>query len=273
MKAMIKTELERAFKSWGFWTALIIGAGISVSHFITVIIPDAVNPIRFFEVNNATVMPVSAFQAWIGNGVTFQYILYIRLVPVLAAIPYGVTYLSDIKSGIVKNYMTRTSKFNYLFAKYTAVFVTGGIAVILPLFINYLAAISVLPSYVWPIGVYAQGVSSMWSDVFFTNPHIYIMLYMILFFICGGFISTITLIVSNIVSNRFVAVIAPFIIAEFINAVFRMSDTKWVRAMAPDKLFSITQVNYEQSYIVVIAVLLVLGIVVYFIGGLKHETY
>lgn len=32
--------------------------------------------------------------------------------------PYAVTYLSGIKSGIIKNYVTRTAKFNYLAAKY-----------------------------------------------------------------------------------------------------------------------------------------------------------
>jgi hypothetical protein len=31
--------------------------------------------------------------------------------------PYAVTYLSDIKSGIIKNYVTRTAKFNYIVLK------------------------------------------------------------------------------------------------------------------------------------------------------------
>ena len=136
MKIMIKTELERAFKSWGFWIALIIGIGISVSQIVTRIIPAAINPISFFEPDNATVMPASAFQMWLGNGVTFEYTLYVRLIPILAAMPYAVTYLSDIKSGIIKNYISRTAKINYLVAKYMAVFITGGIVIILPLFLT-----------------------------------------------------------------------------------------------------------------------------------------
>ena len=32
MKVMIKTELERAFKSWSLWLALIIGVGLSIAH-------------------------------------------------------------------------------------------------------------------------------------------------------------------------------------------------------------------------------------------------
>lgn len=32
MKVMIKTELERAFKSWSLWLALIIGMEIGRAH-------------------------------------------------------------------------------------------------------------------------------------------------------------------------------------------------------------------------------------------------
>ena len=117
MKVMIKTELERAFKSWSLWLALIIGMGLSIAQIITRIIPAAMNPLMGYMPDNATLMPISAFQVWIGNGVSFEYSLFIRLIPILAAMPYAVTYLSDIKSGIIKNYVTRTAKFNYLAAK------------------------------------------------------------------------------------------------------------------------------------------------------------
>ena len=145
MKVMIKTELERAFKSWSLWLALIIGMGLSIAQIITRIIPAAMNPLMGYMPDNATLMPISAFQVWIGNGVSFEYSLFIRLIPILAAMPYAVTYLSDIKSGIIKNYVTRTAKFNYLAAKYIAVFVTGGVVVVMPLLINYLTAITILP--------------------------------------------------------------------------------------------------------------------------------
>ena len=158
MKVMIKTELERAFKSWSLWLALIIGMGLSIAQIITRIIPAAMNPLMGYMPDNATLMPISAFQVWIGNGVSFEYSLFIRLIPILAAMPYAVTYLSDIKSGIIKNYVTRTAKFNYLAAKYIAVFVTGGVVVVMPLLINYLTAITILPSLVWPVGVFANSV-------------------------------------------------------------------------------------------------------------------
>ena len=264
MKVMIKTELERAFKSWSLWLALIIGMGLSIAQIITRIIPAAMNPLMGYMPDNATLMPISAFQVWIGNGVSFEYSLFIRLIPILAAMPYAVTYLSDIKSGIIKNYVTRTAKFNYLAAKYIAVFVTGGVVVVMPLLINYLTAITILPSLVWPVGVFASSPKSIWSAIFYTHPHVYMIMYMILLFVCGGLMATIALIVSNIVNNRFVAILAPYIITEFANAILRMSDKKWLRGIAPTKLFNMAQTNTGASFIVYIAVLLILGVVVYF---------
>lgn len=173
MKVMIKTELERAFKSWSLWLALIIGMGLSIAQIITRIIPAAMNPLMGYMPDNATLMPISAFQVWIGNGVSFEYSLFIRLIPILAAMPYAVTYLSDIKSGIIKNYVTRTAKFNYLAAKYIAVFVTGGVVVVMPLLINYLTAITILPSLVYWL-VYLQVLQKyMVSNILYTSTHLY----------------------------------------------------------------------------------------------------
>lgn len=88
--------------------------------------------------------------------------------------PYAVTYLSDIKSGIIKNYVTRTAKFNYLAAKYIAVFVTGGVVVVMPLLINYLTAITILPSLVWPVGVFASSPKMhMVGNILYTSTHLY----------------------------------------------------------------------------------------------------
>ena len=80
MKVMIKTELERAFKSWSLWLSLIIGMGLSIAQIITRIIPAAMNPLMGYMPDNATLMPISAFQVWIGNGVSFEYSLFIRLI-------------------------------------------------------------------------------------------------------------------------------------------------------------------------------------------------
>ena len=274
MKKMIKIEMERAFRSWGLWLAIIIGLVICMEHIIMTIIPSAIAPLKWYVPDNGTVMPLSAYNCWMGGTSGFEYVLLVRLFPILASIPYGVSYLTDKKSGIVKNIYMRTKKKNYLIAKYIAVFVTGGIPVALPMLINYLTALALLPSLYWTTGEFAVGVNNMWAEIFYVHPNIYNFMYIGLLYICGGITATLVLIISTLVNNRFVAILAPYIITEFLNAVCRMSSVRWIAGLCPSRLFNMVQyvLNVGVSYVVYISGILILGVVIYFIGGLKDET-
>lgn len=274
MKKMKKIEMERAFRSWGLWLAIVIGLAICMEYIIRQMIPAAMSPLKWYRPDNATIMPISAYNTWIGGYNGFENALLIRLFPILASIPYGVSYLSDKKSGIVKNIYMRTEKKNYLLAKYIAVFITGGIPVALPLLVNYLVALALLPSLYWQTGVFSLGANSMWTKIFYVHPNIYNFLYIVLLYICGGITATLVLIISALVNNRFVAILAPYIITEFLNAVCRMSSVRWIAGLCPSRLFNMVQTkpNIGVSYVVYISVILLLGVVIYFIGGLKDET-
>ena len=55
--------------------------------------------------------PLGVFQKWIGANWSSLYSwLYFMLLPLLLAIPYGGTFLEDIKTGYVKNVFTRIGK-------------------------------------------------------------------------------------------------------------------------------------------------------------------
>lgn len=276
MGQIIKIEIERAFKSKGLWLSVFIGMVICIEHIFRVVLPVAERPLDFYIYDSAVSMPASAFQFWVEAGSSnFEGALMVRLFPILAVMPYAVSYLTDIKSGIIKNYYIRTSKINYLTAKYVSVFVTGGFAVTFPLLVNFLITTACLPSIVWPIGVFTVNANGMWSDIFYSHPYIYIFMMLALMYICGGLLSTLALVFSNLVDNRFVVILAPFIICEFTNAMIRISHIKWVKKMAPTYLFNIAQTSPKcaQSYIVYISIMIMLGIFVYFIGGVKRETY
>ena len=125
MKQMLKIELERAFKSAGLKVSLLIGIVISTLHFFQKVLPTALDPLHFYKTGNLeTVANVN--NMWMAMGEGWHYTLYVRLIPLLAVVPYAVTYYTDYKKGIVKNYYTRTKKINYISAKYIAVFLTGG---------------------------------------------------------------------------------------------------------------------------------------------------
>ena len=145
MKQMLKIELERAFKSAGLKVSLLIGIVISALHFFQKVVPLALNPLRFYKTGTLdTVANVN--NTWMAMGEGWHYTLYVRLIPLLVVIPYAITYYTDNKKGIVKNYYSRTKKINYILAKYIAVFLTGGTAAVLPLMLNLFATSAVIPS-------------------------------------------------------------------------------------------------------------------------------
>ncbi len=275
MKKMIKIELERAFSGTGLKLSLIIGMIITIEHYIRNVIPMAVAPLQFYEYNNATSLPLSVFNCWIGGGVNFENELFVRIIPLLAAIPYAITYCSDIRTGIVKNYYIRTKKIHYLFSKYLAVFLTGGTAVTVPLLINFLATAAVLPSIVWPIGSFPINANGMWSSIFYSNPYLYIIMYFCLQFICGGLLATLALIISSWINNIFMALLSPYIICEFLNAITRLAKTAWGKGLAPYRMFSICQVapNHAVCYILFMIVILCMGVLFYFVKGVHDETF
>lgn len=273
MKKIFKIEMERALCGYGLKISLAIGFIICIVHYIRNVIPFVIDPLIFYKVNTTTV-PASVFNSWIAGGINYEYELYIRLIPLLATIPYGITFYSDTRSGIVKNYYTRLKKRYYLIAKYIAVFVSGGVAVTIPLLVNLLATAAVLPSIVWPNGSFPINANGMWSSLFYSSPYLYVFLYLCLQFVCAGCIATVALIISSWVGNMFVVMLFPYILCEFLNSVLRLDSVIFIRAIAPYRLFSISQItpNYAVSYIIFIVAAFILGFLFYYLKGVKDET-
>ena len=272
MKQMLKIELERAFKGTGFKISILIGMVISVLQFVKCVVPAAMNPLYVLK-GRTIEIPSNINNIWMAMNPNVYYELYIRLLPIIVVIPYAITYYTDNKKGIVKNYYSRTKKINYIIAKYIAVFLTGGVTATIPLIINLMAASAVLPAIIAPIDSMPCNANGMWSYIYFTHPYIYYVMYLILQFICAGLLATISLIVSLYVNNAFIVLLFPAVLCEFMNAVTGWSHYRVIKGMVPWRMFSINQiaVNYWQSYVLYILIILILGAVMYVWRGVKND--
>lgn len=273
MKAMIKIELERAFKGAAFKIALSIGIIICALQFFIQVIPAANNPLEHYVPMQLDI-PANVHNMWIGSWFNMYYSLYIRLIPLLAVIPYAVTFYTDSKKGIVRNYYARTKKINYLSAKFIAVFLTGGFAAVFPLLLNLIATSAVLPSIISVNGMISCSANGMWSYIWYSHPYVYYCMYLVLQYICAGLIATISLSISQWVNNSFIVLLFPMVLCEFLNAVTHWSSYKAVRGVAAYRLLSIEQVmpNYWQSYVLFIVAVIVLDIVCFVWRGVKDDT-
>lgn len=222
----LKIELRRGFHSISFLVAFLLAMVISISHIIFYIIPKYNMNFTSSSYKNEFVIPHSVFNCWIGGEYqSFQSVLYFMILPLLAVIPYGASYYLDCKRGYLKNLYTRSDRKKFLFANYLTTFFTAGVITVLPLVINLLICMILLPS-IKPIAcsaLFPIHYMSMWSELYYQNPYLYILAFLLLDFIVVGFIACFALVVSFIVENRFMVLLLPFVLFFFLNAIAKFT--------------------------------------------------
>jgi len=272
MKRLSKIELSRSLTSKGMLSALIIGFVIVLAQIFQEVIPLSRLIDEGLKYNKPMFTPGSTFMHWIGQSTSMETFLYYMILPILATIPFADSFFTDKKGGYIKNVLIRANKKDYYISKYIATFISGGLAVVIPLIVSFLITSMILPSIFPEVtngGVFSN---SMWSKLFYTNPYIYILGYLIIDFIFSGLIATIALSVSLIAEYRFAVLIAPFLIYVFI---YSLCSSFGITSSQP--LFFLQPSGYFGSkFSVILIEALILGIITsttFLIKGAKEDIY
>lgn len=242
MIKLLKLEFERAFRSRGMTAALICGYAIAIIQFVCVPLANSHDILRFFDGSNLT-YPYTVFGSWLGMDDTHPWdLMYRYLIPLLAVLPFGATYFSDIRAGYIKNICTRTAKWKYLAAKYVAVFVSGGVTVVLPMLLNLLLTAAVLPSLAPSTNsLYSIFGGSMFATLFYEHPYGYIALYLFMYFIYGGVFSSLALLMKGMARYRFEVVLFPFVVYYILGLTTGYFVWLPIGVISPRHLLSMTQ--------------------------------
>lgn len=223
MKQIYKIELKRAFSGKRLLIALGIGMMISICHLI-LWLPEVVSTAKYLDTEKQGLYyPLTVFYGWIGaNTITWQQYLYFLLFPLLASLPYGVSLFEDRKNGFIKNILTKCRKRDYYRAKYISVFLTGGFVVVIPLIFNLLVCMMFLPTICPEITTNNYSVTSqtMFASIFYSYPLLYLSIYLVIDFIFGGLLATISLLVCDMTEYKFVVEAAPLFVYIFIFSLF-----------------------------------------------------
>ena len=233
--SVFKMELKRSLDTVGMKIAVFMGLIIACYNKYTVL-SRIYNSIRYckemgIELPYAGFQKLTFYSYWIvsaGESAIFYLIYFVGL---MVALPYGVSYYSDNKNGIIKNICTRTDKGKYLRSKYLATFISGGIVSVIPLFFDFcLSKLCVPVDYIRVQGT-ALRVSNEWGV--FVVDHIYLaaVIYMILWFVFGGALTTVSLLTSVLTDNFFTVQLMPFfimLIVYYLPNVFSNISFKWI---------------------------------------------
>lgn len=270
MLRMLKVEIKRAFINRLFLVSLIIGCIISILQVVERALPYA-SGIDLYP----NQYPPSLYNSCIGLSFSMWSSIFYFVFPLLAAIPYADSFLTDKKSGYLENIYTRGKKINYLISKFVAVFLSGGCVVLLPLLLNILLTALCVPAVIpdastgfFPIFGYAT-----WANIYYSTPIVYVLLFQILTFITAGVLSCSALLFSFVVKYKYIVLITPFLLFIAItygSMLFSQGNSfnisEWINPMQSIQALNLWAVGIE------LLIILSISIGIYLYVGCKRDT-
>ena len=224
MKKMLTIELKKAFFSKSFLAGLFLLTLFSTLSAVYMIENwGEYNPEYIYEayqkngdfISNPILPLYSFFGAWLGGDVlSLANTMFFFFLPIGAALPYSWSLYTEEKCGYVKNIVTRTSRKNYYISKWIAVFCSGAAVVLIPYIFNILLVTAYIPYYKPWAGYNLYNsvyFGTMWSDLFFRNPTLHMMLYTLLNTLYGGIFSLLSLNVSCFIKKIIPILFTPFL--------------------------------------------------------------
>ena len=122
--------------------------------------------------------------------------------PILAALPYTASFIDDVKSGFIKEYLPRTTVPRYIAGKAVGCAVSGGLTLSLGIFIAYgFAALMFLPMEAYPKA--GETVPDYFGNLMETA---------LMFFASGAFWSLTGMTFAALTDSKYMAYASPFVL-------------------------------------------------------------
>lgn len=279
MRNCIRIELKKAF-----FNKIMIGTSIIV---IFLVIWQGITTYRIYlndimEYKNGNIFgnpmitAASLFVHWIGADVTsFQSSAFFFLLPLFVTLPYGWSLIGEIRSGYLKNMFVRISRRTYFFSKYIAVFISAALLIMIPLFFNFFVLALFLPALkidnIYPYGI--LGERGMWSGIYYQNPFLYTIMYIVMDGIFAGLIACISVTISFFVKHKVTVLAVPFFLMMVIDYLDKIISVKSGIEMSPIKFLHSLPMANDRSGIGIF----ILGSILFFftlgISWFKGESY
>ncbi|MFP3154662.1 hypothetical protein LQZ18_09595 [Lachnospiraceae bacterium ZAX-1] len=202
--------------------------------------------------------------------------------PLLAAIPYAWSYCEEKNSGYQRNIVVRSGKTQYFLSKYIAIFLSGGLTMVIPLAFNFLLTAMVFPA-VTPNVIYdtAYGIfgSSLMSALYYSNPFLYLLFYLLIDFVFAGLVACIGFMVSFFVKYYVATIIVPLFLMLGVHYFRQFVYTSYAiqyKEISPLYFLRPVQSAYRASWLIIlaeIAALLLMTVVPLLLWERKREIY
>ena len=281
MCSVLKLELKKAFKNKFFWISVVLGCLItllSFEHMVNMYYEgmSAISGNSTDIIYDPHIGINTVFNCWIG-GEPFSLgsSIYFFVFPLLIALPYGWSYSEERKCGYRRMMITKTAKKKYYCAKYVAVFLSGGVAMVLPLIFNFWMTLLVVPAILPDVTMnmfYGVFGGSFLAELYYTVPFLYVAIYLFIDFVYCGFLVCICMAVSGIVRQKWGVVLIPFLLLLFVHVItdYIYSDPSVAyKELSP--LYFLRGVEVRYSFSGSIILLFAIGLLVISLIGIIKE--
>ena len=281
MCSVLKLELKKAFKNKFFWISVVLGCLItllSFEHMVNMYYEgmSAISGNSTDIIYDPHIGINTVFNCWIG-GEPFSLgsSIYFFVFPLLIALPYGWSYSEERKCGYRRMMITKTGKKKYYCAKYVAVFLSGGVAMVLPLIFNFWMTLLVVPAILPDVTMnmfYGVFGGSFLAELYYTVAFLYVAIYLFIDFVYCGFLVCICMAVSGIVRQKWGVVLIPFLLLLFVHVItdYIYSDPSVAyKELSP--LYFLRGVEVRYSFSGSIILLFAIGLLVISLIGIIKE--
>lgn len=222
MKNLLYIELKKALCNRFFVFSILLG-------FIFVVM-SAYNVVTEFEsgfmnmIHNVEEMGYikykitegpTLYNSWIGGeSSSLGFTLFFTLLPLLAILPYGHSFSEEKRSGYLKTVIPKCGRKNYFSAKILASFISGGLAVTIPLVFSLLLVAMFIPA-VNGSPVYDQYFSvthgNLFSELAHSNPMVFTIVYLCIDFIFSGLFACMSITAAFFFKQRLAPLVLPYL--------------------------------------------------------------
>lgn len=155
----------------------------------------------------------SLFIWWIAhNGVNFGSVFFYMIWPILVAMPYAWSFAQESCTGAMVQYCSRSSRKQYYFAKYLAVFISGGLVMAFPIWLDLMLNALICPSESLQFMNALTTIEnrSFLSSLFYSHPWIHALIWCGVELLWGGSVATLSFLLGRKLRLSVTAVIFPF---------------------------------------------------------------
>lgn len=225
----------------------------------------------------------TSYNYWIGGeSESLAYSAFYTLLPLFSILPYSLSCLQERNSTYATQVVVRSGRRSYYLSKGIVSFSAAFLTIVIPLMTNFMVTAAFIPSTTPRINyeIYNHvSFGSLWADLFYSYPLLYVVLYILLDGLFAGLIALLGYALSFFIENQFAAAALPLLLFWGMDYLSRLmaraiSGQKWAYEISPIAFLHPATIRYDPNAILILTeagFILILSAVIIFKRGVQHE--